>query len=394
MESLTLAASRTRGLTHVTGTFLIPATGAFLNGAGLGSGDDRNVTIPKTFRDGKNEVPYVSAQAWKRWLRNTVIEEADWPKSEIVQIGTTGKGTTNKIGGMMDPVIYPEDDIFGYMRAERGQGKAREEAEQEEGEPDEAESPEELAQKPGQRPRVKSIMRASPFMASLLISIRNSGWQGRDEGFVHLQEGTPQPYATRFYNTHLQGVFCLNYARLCSFSNLGDRIELEEEKVKQYLKQGKIREATEVFREADGKKVSIGKIFELENAAAERKRRAAAVISALAVLRGGAKQAAFGTPVDPQAIVLAGLSNGNPIFHHLFRDNEKGPEIKTDALSQIISDYSDRIVTPVLIGIRNQYLSNEADVRAMNGMTIKGTNVQVMSPREAAEGMSTIVREL
>lgn len=52
-------------ITHVTGTFLIQADAAFLNGAGLGEGEDRNVTIPKTFRDGKNEVPYVSAQAWK-----------------------------------------------------------------------------------------------------------------------------------------------------------------------------------------------------------------------------------------------------------------------------------------------------------------------------------------
>ncbi|MBW2046013.1 MAG: hypothetical protein JRI96_14220 [Deltaproteobacteria bacterium] len=65
-------------LTHVAGTFLIQADAAFLNGAGLGEGEDQNVTIPKTFRDGRNEVPYVSAQAWKRWLRNTFIDETGW----------------------------------------------------------------------------------------------------------------------------------------------------------------------------------------------------------------------------------------------------------------------------------------------------------------------------
>jgi len=52
--------------THVAGTFLIQADAAFLNGAGLGEGEDRNVTIPKSFRDGRNEIPYVSAQAWKK----------------------------------------------------------------------------------------------------------------------------------------------------------------------------------------------------------------------------------------------------------------------------------------------------------------------------------------
>jgi CRISPR-associated protein Cst2 len=75
-------------LTHVAGTFLIQADGAFLNGAGLGEGEDRNVTIPKTFRDGqRGEVPYVSAQAWKRWLRTTTIQEAGWPASEPQAIG-------------------------------------------------------------------------------------------------------------------------------------------------------------------------------------------------------------------------------------------------------------------------------------------------------------------
>ena len=52
-------------LTNVAGTFLIQADASFLNGAGLGEGEDRNVTIPKTFHDGKDKVPYVSSQAWK-----------------------------------------------------------------------------------------------------------------------------------------------------------------------------------------------------------------------------------------------------------------------------------------------------------------------------------------
>ncbi len=54
-----------RTLTHVVGTFLIQAEGAFLNGAGLGAGEDRNMTVPKTFSDFRDRVPYVSAQAWK-----------------------------------------------------------------------------------------------------------------------------------------------------------------------------------------------------------------------------------------------------------------------------------------------------------------------------------------
>ena len=67
--------SPTKDITHVAGTFLVEAPASFLNGAGLGEGENRNVTVPKTFRDGSNRVPYVSSQAWKRWLRNTLIED-------------------------------------------------------------------------------------------------------------------------------------------------------------------------------------------------------------------------------------------------------------------------------------------------------------------------------
>ena len=270
-------------LTHVAGTFLIQADGAFLNGAGLGEGEDRNVTIPKTFRDGqRGEVPYVSAQAWKRWLRTTTIQEAGWPASEPQAIGWNPKGNVNKIAGQLNPVDFPEDDIFGYMRAQEGHGRRRAAEDEDEGDEEETGG------------KAKSVMRASPFAASLLVSLRSNGWRGEDEGFVHLTKYDPKalaeaeverflgsvsekqdkkqdlwkrleefgkgwtndvksiadetnlerlrellsakaqekgkqvklienstsplPYTTRFYNTHLQAVFCLNYS--CRFGVL------------------------------------------------------------------------------------------------------------------------------------------------------------------------------
>src|SRR5258708_29688402 len=107
---------------HVAGTVLIQVPGSFLNGAGLGGGEDRNVTVPKTLLDGKRRVPYVSSQAWKRWLRTTVLEETGWPASELRATGESKKGSTNKIAGQLDPVTYPEDDLFGYMQAQKDQG--------------------------------------------------------------------------------------------------------------------------------------------------------------------------------------------------------------------------------------------------------------------------------
>ncbi len=439
-------------VTHVAGTFLIQANAAFLNGAGLEVGEDGNVTIPKTFRDGRNEVPYVSAQAWKRWLRNTLIEETGWTASEVKAIGWNPKGNVNKIAAELDPVDFVEDDIFGYMRAEAGQGQRTTE---EEG------SEEEVTI----RGRTKSVMRASPFIASLLVSLRSTGWRGQDEAFVHLtkydaqelakveverflsvvsdkkqdkknsvwerlknefgddfagkakshadknelddlrnllsekaqEKGkeinfienpcSPLPYTTRFYNTDLQGIFSLNYARLGVYWNLGDRIELEEVKVKKLLKEGKIEDVTdeEPYKTLtdNGK---IGKVYKItDKVKPEAKERASALFKALAVLRGGAKQAQFGTDVSPKVLILAGLNCGNPIFNNLFEDDQEGPFLKVETFKEVIHDYADRIVTPVLVGVRSGYLKNEKEVKALNNSEVNKVQILVMTPIEAAQ---------
>src|SRR5205085_9682177 len=119
-----MTANEERKLTHITGTFLIQAEGAFLNGAGLDTGEDKNAVIPKTFADGRNRVPYVSSQAWRRWLRLTFQQEnPQEPAAELRALSFNARGNPDKIGTDMDPIKFAEDDIFGYMRAEKGQGR-------------------------------------------------------------------------------------------------------------------------------------------------------------------------------------------------------------------------------------------------------------------------------
>jgi CRISPR-associated protein Cst2 len=359
--------------THIAGTFLIYADASFLNGAGLGDGENRNVTIPKTLKDLKNDVPYVSSQAWKRWLRNTLIEETGWLSSELKAIDQSEKGSTSKISGELDPVTFAEDDLFGYMRAQEGQGKRAKIAE-------EPTDDEELSEEDGPKraPRTKALVRTSPFMASLLVSLRKSGWRGRDEGFVHLKEGTPLPYTTEFYTTHLQGVFCLAHHRVGRFENAGDRVELEESKINKYVAAEKLARS--------------GSTYELTNAASIRAERSGALLKALSVLRGGAKQAAFGTDVAPKLLILAGLSCGNPIFNHLFDEQiSTGLVFRRDLFLEILNDYADRIVTPVCIGIRSEYLANQAEIRSLHGkhkLSRGEVEIRVSTPREAAESIA------
>lgn len=423
-------------VSHVAGIFLIQADAAFLNGAGLGEGEDRNVTVPKTLR---GRIPYVSAQAWKRWLRNTLIEETGWISSDQKAIGWNPKGNVNKIAAELNPVEFVEDDIFGYMRAEAGQRHVENEDE---------ESEEESTTE-----RTKSVIRASPFMASVLVSISSNKRIERDEGFVHITKYDPKkfaeaeierflsavleilekqdkkksvwdrlktaidedtvkkvkdlsdkgdidelrkillekakergkevnfienplnplPYTTKFYSAHLQAIFCLNYGRLGVYWNLGDRIELEN--AKKLVDEGKIRDITlvEPYKTLtdNGK---IGRIYEItEKVKPTKKERASRLFKALSVLRGGAKQAQFGTDVSPKVLILAGLNCGNPIFNNLFKDDdvkEQGPIFKVETFMEIIKDYADRIVTPVFVGIRSGYLKNEDDVKKLTGKYI------------------------
>ena len=324
-------------LNNITGVLLIDARAVFLNGAGLGTGEDKNKVIPKTFREKVNgkleKVPYVSAQSWRRWLRNTCNEENDWQPSELKGIGTSAKESTNKIATELNPIDFPEDDLFGYMRA----GKKGEE----------------------------SVQRTSAFKTSILKGIQGKRVINTDEAFVHLKEGTPLPYSTEFYSTHLEGFFNLEYYRLGVYDNLGSHVELTENFVKQYKDQ---LDHETIYKKHDR--------YTLKEAEKIRKERAAGLLKGLSHLRGGAKLAAFGADVSPKALVLAGMECANPAFNDLFDGSGEKPALKIETLKEVIKDYKPKLATPVYIGFRSGYLENESKIKDLE----KEHNVETGSP--------------
>ncbi|MBX3253239.1 MAG: type I-B CRISPR-associated protein Cas7/Cst2/DevR [Chitinophagaceae bacterium] len=311
-------------LNNITGALLIDATATFLNGAGLGVQEDKNRVIPKTYKEKINnrteEVPYVSAQSWRRWLRDTTNEENNWNPSELRAIGEgSEKGNTNKIATELNPIEFPEDDLFGYMKA----GAKGEE----------------------------SVQRTSPFKSSILKGIKNMRTVNIDEAFVHLKEGTPLPYSTKFYSTHLEGFFNLEYYRLGVYDNLGSKQELSSEVVEKH--------ADKLIKSDLGGRFSR---YELKNAVENRKNNAAGILKGLAYLRGGAKQAAFGADVSPKVLILAGLESANPIFNNLFIGTGEKPILNIDLLLELSKDYKDKLATPIYVGFRKGYLQNEDEV--------------------------------
>ena len=335
-------------LNNIAGTLLIDATAAFLNGAGLGSGEDRNQVIPKTFREkvgGRIEnTPYVSAQAWRRWLRNTSNEENNWNPSELHAIEVSTKGSTNKIATELNPIDFPEDDLFGYMKAGGKAKNAKEEDDESEDEEKKSKSKE----------KTESIQRTSPFRTSILKGIKELSALSTDEAFVHLKDGTPLPYSTRFYSTHLEGFFNLEYYRLGVYDNVGSRQELSKELIDKYNNQ---LEKSIISKKHER--------FTLINREVCRKERASGLLKGIAYLRGGAKQAAYGADVAPKVLIIAGLESANPIFNNLFIGQGSKPALNIDAIKQLVNDYESKLATPVYIGIRTGYLANEEDVKGL-----------------------------
>lgn len=313
---------------NITGNVLCDATATFLNGAGLANGEDQNTVIPKTFKETvngrKEDVPYVSAQAWRRWLRNTVNEENGWQPSELHAIEKNTKGATSKVATELDPVIYPEDDLFGYMKS----GSKGEE----------------------------SIQRTSPFKTSILKGIPKMRALTTDNAFVFPKDGTPLPYSTRFYSTHLEGFFNLECYRLGSFVNTPSRVELSKDLIEKYK---------EILEEENSQKNV--QVYTLQDVEQLRKKRAAGLLKGLVHLRGGAKMAAFGADVSPKVIVFAGMSSANPCFNNLYIGSGERPRLNVDLLKELAADYKDKLQTPVYIGIRKGYLENEEEVKALAG---------------------------
>jgi CRISPR-associated protein Cst2 len=135
-------------------------------------------------------------------------------------------------------------------------------------------------------------------------------------------------------------------------------------------------------------KPTYGPIYEIVGAEKIRRDRTSELLKALVRLRGGAKQAAFATDVSPKAIIMAGLSCGNPVFNNLFKDNQNQLVLKTDVLKEIALDYKDRIHTPIYIGIRKGYLSNEDELKTLNNCKENGITYEITTPIDAAEKMT------
>ncbi len=340
-------------MAFVTGLLLIDAPASALNNLGNIPGERTdNVVGVKMIRAKDGAYPYVSAQAFRYWLRTT-LESAGigWKSAPIYREEKIAYTDAN-------PLKYWDDDLFGYMRApsQKESAKAKREADE---------------SRANETPTTDTITRVAPFRVSTLVSIAPVSII-EDFGVMSRHEGHPVPHEHQFYRASLKGMFSLNlrtsgtfsYRQKTGFRNLDDeRIKLAEE---QKLKHDK-----------------TGKTYSLSTS--DRIKRISALFEGMAQLEGGAKQTLHYTDVAPSLVVLAVTKGGNHIFGHVIGANGKGlPEIKHGALEEALTVFKDEILSTVYVGWVKGYLDEE---RAEFEKFARGKNIQISHPREAYQAL-------
>jgi CRISPR-associated protein Cst2 len=316
-------------MAFVTGLLLIDAPASALNNLSSIRGEREDNTVGvKVIRTKDGQYPYVSAQAYRYWLRTTLESRiAEWRAAPIYREEKVAYTDAN-------PMLYWDDDLFGYMRApsKRETAKAQRAAD---------------ASRAGETETTDTITRAAPFRVSTLVSIAPASITN-DFGTMSRHEGNPVPHEHQFYRTTLKGLFSLDlhacgtfsYRNKTGFRNLDDvRLKIVED-----LPGYEHLEAEKSYRMPQEQRIA----------------RVQALFEGMAQIEGGAKQTLHYTDVSPALVILAVTRGGNHIFHHAVGANRAGhPEIKLAALREALTVYADALLSPVYVGWVQGYLDNE-----------------------------------
>lgn len=324
---------------NVVGFVLIDAPHSALN---MGQADpneaDENKIPVKFVRRGREVYPYVSAQAWRYWWRNTLEANFDWKMSPIQREAKIAFTSAN-------PFTYADDDVFGYMRA--------------------------MSNALGGTLTRLSPLKTSPLMSVLPQSPTN------DFGVMSRHEGDPVPHEHQFYSTVFKGIFSLDLSSVGVFQEVARTgfKNLDEK----YVAKPEIQKAVEESQAQKGD----DKSWKLPNEV--RAKRASDTIKALPFLSGGAKQTLHLTDVTPKFVVLAVIKGGNHLFMNIAA-NESNSSINIKALQEVITDYKNEILSDVFIGRQEGFQDNlKSSLEELKTGLADTKTIHLLSPKQAVE---------
>lgn len=356
---------------NIQGFFLIQAEVAALNNAGkqASSNLDNAVNTKKVYIDNVPFV-YVSGQAFRLWWRQTLQKDLRWELSPITQDKKIAFTAAN-------PIDYPDDDMFGYMKAakeaevqvvvpEEGQEgieKAEDEAEVDNGK-----------DKKKQKMKDVTVTRRSPISNSALFMVMPTSIAANWSSMSR-QDGNSVPYVKEEYGGILKGQFSIHVPSVGTFSTLskaGFKNITEQTKV-MALQNGCTEINDPYSKDSSGNAAKLVRL-PLET----RISRIVDTLKALKTISGGAMQANNMTDVTPKFIILATTTSANHPFGNIVgvRAEDEHDEVRArsvfklsiPAIIEVLKEYKQYFAGPVFIGRRKGFLDEyDSEIAALKG---------------------------
>jgi CRISPR-associated protein Cst2 len=329
-------------MTYLAGKIVLAVTaGAPNNGAG---GSSTTTPVKKATVRGRT-YPYVSAQAFRRWLRETMVTRGSVP-SPTARVGKA-EGKAQKATTDADPARYPDDDLFGYMKAT---AKSDNEA---------------------------TTLRDSPFMVGTFLSVEPVRMT---EDFGVMSRGIPTPvlHGHEFYTADLAAPFLLDLPRIGTFT-IPDKSGAGKPN---YLGES-AKEAADAI-EAGATVTWFRGQQALRLPLEQRRDRAAILLEAMADLAGGAKQALHYGDRTPALVAVVPMAGGvNPLgFVIDGAEDGSGLQVRARALTQELDAWAGEWEAPVRFGWRPGFREQlRKEFEAELGESLDQGQVTVDHPR-------------
>ncbi|MGC5346967.1 type I-B CRISPR-associated protein Cas7/Cst2/DevR [Streptomyces sp. AM 4-1-1] len=287
-----------------------------------GRGED-NRGMVKQFRAGRDVYPYVSAQASRRWLRDSL--PAGEATSPVVRSGE-GKKQQAYTGGRPD--LYLDDDLFGYMIAVKADQDG--------------------AKKGESRTFMRDTVLATGTLVAVVPSepVMDFGTMSRGmEPGAH-----PVIHEHEMYTADLAGDLLLDLPRVGVFETGGKT-----------AKPALPAEVAAAVVESGGSRTTLRGVDCVGLPLAERRRRVAVLLRTMAVVKGGAKQSAHYGDRTPGLVILAPVLGGTNPFTRVVRERERKTYFDADTLREELEAWSDELDGPVRIGWAPGFLGGQRD---------------------------------
>lgn len=323
-------------MTYLAGKLVL---GVVAGAPNNGRGED-NIARVKQMRVGREVYPYVSAQAFRRWLRDSL--PADEPRSEVTRSGSGAKQQAYTAGR---PDRFIDDDLFGYMVAVKK----------------DKDQPSNTCQRDTVL-ATGTFVAVAPRRVTQDFGTMSRGFAAGDNPVIHEHE---------FYSAELAGDVLLDLPRIGVFETAGSGLKIA------------LTAAAAQHARADG---AIDTTLRGNAAVAlplpKRRHRAAMIIRTLAQVRGGAKQSLHYGDRTPALVVLAPMRGGINPFTRVLGVRDATTVFRSEVLREEVQAWADEREGPVLLGWAPGFLGDQRD-RARDDLAdlIKDGTVMLDHPR-------------